>query len=87
MAMTSEERSRFEKLERLVNTLLHVENLQFIKSVERNIDLNLIEPSGKAASAENISINEAGIATKSVLGPPDGWVKLGPNQNVPTYND
>ena len=42
-------------------------------------------PSSKSATAENTTINEAGVATKSVLGIPDGFIKIG-NVNVPYYN-
>lgn len=42
-------------------------------------------PSSKSATAENTTINEAGVATKSVLGIPDGFIKIG-SVNVPYYN-
>lgn len=42
-------------------------------------------PSPKSATAENTTINEAGVATKSVLGIPDGFINIG-NVNVPYYN-
>lgn len=43
--------------------------------------------SGKGINSEDISIDEAGAATKTCLDDPDGWIKFGTNKNVPIYND
>lgn len=87
MAMTPEERNRLDRLENLVQSLLRVENVEFLKSIERRVDFSEISPSGKATGSENTTVNEAGTGSHVVLSAPDGWVRVGPNQNIPTYND
>ena len=87
MAMTPQETQRIDKLEKLVTALLRVENIEFIKNLERRLSFTLIRSSAKALDSEDISINEAGVATKIALDDPDGWIRLGVNQNVPIYND
>lgn len=44
----------------------------------------VVTASGKAASAENQSVNEAGVAVYSVLKPPDGFKTIG-GFNFPYY--
>lgn len=87
MAMTPQERDRMDKLEKLVMSMLRGENVEFIKTLERRLDFVLIESSSKLLDSEDISINEAGVATKTALDDPDGWIRFGLNQNVPIYND
>ena len=41
--------------------------------------------SGKSATSENKSVNEAGVSTYSVLNPPDRFILIG-GQNVPAYD-
>lgn len=85
--MTPQELQRMEKLEKLVTSLLRVENVEFIKSLERRLDFLLALPSTKGINSEDVSIDEAGASVKTALDDPDGWIKLGANQNIPIYND
>lgn len=41
MAMTPEEKNRFEKLEQLVQSLLRAENVSFIESIKRRLDIDV----------------------------------------------
>lgn len=45
-------------------------------------DVSPVATSGKGASTENVSINEAGISTHTVLGAPDGFVQATINGTV-----
>lgn len=57
----------------------------FDPAKKRTLELLFSGPSDKGATSENVSINEAGAAVKTVLGPPDRWGKLGTG-NVPVYD-
>ena len=41
--------------------------------------------SSKSASSENRTVNEAGSSSYSVLGAPDGFIRIG-DRNVPFFN-
>jgi hypothetical protein len=56
----------------------------FIQNLNRRLEV-VGNTSSKSATAENVSINEAGAATKTALGAPDGFIKIG-NVNIPYYN-
>lgn len=45
----------------------------------------ILEPSAKSASSENQSVNEAGVATYSVLKPPDGFEQRNVGGNTRYY--
>lgn len=87
MAMTPQEKERMDRLEKLVTALLRVENVEFIKNLERRLNFTKVLSSNKALNSEDVTINEAGVATSTVLDDPDGWIKLGVNKNIPVYND
>ena len=53
--------------------------------VKRSLGLIISSASGKAATDEDVSINEAGVATHTVLGSPDKFIKIG-DANVPAWN-
>ena len=50
----------------------------------RTITQILSTNSSKGASSENVTVNEAGIATYSVMGTPTGFIRIGDN-DVPYY--
>ena len=53
-----------------------------------NIAIDEITSSSKSASSENQSVNEAGVATYSVLNPPDAFLKVTvgtTTYNIPVY--
>lgn len=52
MAMTPQEKDRMDKLERLVMSLVHVENVEFIKSAERR--LNFLSGTFALADASDV---------------------------------
>lgn len=82
--MTPQERQEFEQLKELVNQLMRVEHVPFIQNLNRRLDVDA-NASSKSASAENVTINEAGAATKTALGAPDGFISIG-TYNIPYYN-
>lgn len=51
--MTPEERARMEKLERLVQSLLRVENVEFIKNAERR--LNFLSGTFRLSDASDVA--------------------------------
>lgn len=61
--MTPEERQRFETLERLVQSLLRVENVEFIKNAERR--LNFV--SGTLALGDLSDVDTTGQSNGEVL--------------------
>ena len=67
---------RIEKLETFI------ENMQSSNKIPLSIDQSLrgrfgfLKVSTKAASSEDVSINEAGAATKTVLDNPDGYLEI-----------
>jgi len=82
--MSPQERQEFNALKKLVETLLKAENVVFIQNLNRRLEVDG-NPSSKGATVENVSINEAGVATKTALGAPDGFIMIG-NVNIPYYN-
>ena len=63
MAMTPQELERMQKLEKLVGTLLRVENIDFIKNLERR--LNFI--SGTISLNDLSDVDTAGASSGEVL--------------------
>ncbi len=53
--------------------------------IVRTITTMLTTTSSKSATSEDQSVNEAGVATYSVLKPPDRFIRIGDN-NVPAYD-
>jgi len=82
MAMTPEEKTRLETLEKLVQSLLNVENVPFIENGKRRLtepvitSLGLTEVISKDSTGSTAgvtqSVNEAGAGTYSVTDVPDG---------------
>lgn len=85
--MTPEEKNRLDKLEKLVFSMVRGESLELVKNLERQMNFTLIQTSSKAQDSEDVTIDEAGVSTKVALDDPDGWIKVGPNKNIPIYND
>lgn len=63
MSMSPEEKNRMDKLEKLVQELLNVTNVQFIKSLERR--LNFV--SGTIALNELSDVDTTGQSSGEVL--------------------
>lgn len=81
--MTPEELIRFEKVERIVLGLTNASQVD--PDVAKTLGLIITGVSSKSATAEDVTINEAGASTHTVLDDPDGFITIG-GKNVPYYN-
>lgn len=90
--MTPQEKMMLKELYEWMNTwkaahTITKENDDAIRG--RFSDLFGLVQSAKAASSENKSVNEGGVATYSVLNTPDGFMETtinGTTYNLPYYN-
>lgn len=61
MAMTPEEQIRFEKLEKLVNSIYKVENVEFIQNISRRITV----PAHRLADHTDVDVD--GVTNGQVI--------------------
>lgn len=76
-------KERIRQLEQNIAQFMNVSQLD--PQIVRTITATLSQASSKGASSENQAVNEAGGASYSVLGIPDGFIRIG-DVNVPYYN-
>lgn len=70
--MTPEERNRLDKLEKLVNSLLNVENVPFIGNLERRVATGIVDESTTTTVTSILkAVNESGSSTYNVAKVPD----------------
>lgn len=91
MAMTPQERQEFNQLKTLVQQLLRVENVEFIKNVERRVVLDGVTTGTPgAATSINQAVNEGGSATYNVAADYDAKVPItlsdGTTRFIGVYN-
>lgn len=80
--MTPEQERKLEELIRFMDGIKNAGQLD--PEVAYTLGLLLITASSKTATSENRTVNESGTGTYSVLGPPNGFVKIG-TYNIPYY--
>lgn len=88
--MTPEQQREFDELKQKVDAMQRVEDLAFIESIRRRLSLDdflVLQTQTKGVNSEDVVINEAGSDTKTVLGDPIGFIKIGTDQNIPIYAD
>lgn len=81
---------RVEELESWKKSLENPDTipLEFDRSVRYRFFRNIPDLSSKGASSESVSVNESGSGNYSVLGPPDGFLKVTINSTdyfIPYY--
>ena len=100
--MTPEERAQLKQMQEQIKKLTtFMEALQRFdriplateRAISRRLDLNAVPrvtTGSKGATSENVSVNEAGSGTYSVLGPPDAFYQVTDGDGnvgyVPKYN-
>lgn len=84
MAMSPQERAEFDRLKRQVEQMVKAQDVPFIESLNRRLDIGANASSKTAASATR-SVNEAGASSYSVMFPPTGFINIG-GFNVPYIN-
>ena len=76
MAMSPQERAEFDRLKRQVEQMVKAQDVPFIESLNRRLDIGANASSKTAASATR-SVNEAGASSYSVMFPPTGFINIG----------
>ena len=74
---------RVQELEAFISTLRNVSAID--PQILRALSASFATSSSKGATSENVTIDEAGVATKTALGAPDGFLRVG-DLNIPYYN-
>jgi hypothetical protein len=82
--MSPQERAEFDRLKRQVEQMVKAQDVPFIESLNRRLDIGANASSKTAASATR-SVNEAGASSYSVMFPPTGFINIG-GFNVPYIN-
>lgn len=76
MAMTPQELERMNRLEKLVESLVRVENVPFIENIGRRAGTGVMSDTISANTTILKNVNEGGVAVYNVAKVPDGKLQI-----------